>query len=79
MTDLSLPLNIYNRGDPHDTWVLPQLEGLNSHCDGKVWRVDVGMSSGVLNAEAQVAVFTSCWLGARDLHGAHTPADLIGS
>lgn len=32
----------------------PQMEGLNSECDGKVWRVDVGMSSGVLNAEAQV-------------------------
>lgn len=30
-----------------------QMYGLNSECDGKVWRVDVGMSSGVLNAEAQ--------------------------
>ncbi len=33
--------------------------GLNSECDGKVWRVDVGMSSGVLNAEAQVRMSTS--------------------
>lgn len=31
-----------------------QLGGANCECDGKVWRVDVGMSSGVLNAEPQV-------------------------
>lgn len=35
-------------------WCHLQMDGLNSECDGKVWRVDVGMSSGVLNAEAQV-------------------------
>ena len=35
-------------------WPIAQMYGLNSECDGKVWRVDVGMSSGVLNAEAQV-------------------------
>eukprot|EP00877_Chromochloris_zofingiensis_P011673 jgi/Chrzof1/675/Cz01g24210.t1 len=28
----------------------PQMRGVNCECDGKVWRVDVGMSSGVLNA-----------------------------
>lgn len=32
----------------------PQMSGLNEQCNGRVWRVDVGMSSGVLNAEAQV-------------------------
>lgn len=34
--------------------MLPQQQGLNSECDGMVWRVDVGMSSGVLNAMPQV-------------------------
>ena len=28
--------------------------GCNNECDGRVWRVDVGMSSGVLGAAAQV-------------------------
>ena len=32
----------------------PQLAGANCECDGKVWRIDVGMSSGVLNRAAQV-------------------------
>jgi len=32
----------------------PQMRGVNCECDGKVWRVDVGMSSGVLNAPAGV-------------------------
>eukprot|EP00798_Chlamydomonas_sp_ICE-L_P002722 gene2722-12595_t len=32
----------------------PQLGGVNCECDGQVWRVDVGMSSGVLNRSAQV-------------------------
>jgi hypothetical protein len=32
----------------------PQLRGVNCECDGKVWRVDVGMSSGVLNAPVGV-------------------------
>lgn len=31
----------------------PQQKGLNSECEGMVWRVDVGMSSGVLNAQPQ--------------------------
>eukprot|EP00976_Prorocentrum_cordatum_P107994 1194750-Prorocentrum_minimum.AAC.5 len=31
----------------------PQLDGCNATCGGKVWRVDVGMSAGVLNQEAQ--------------------------
>ena len=32
----------------------PQLRGANAECDGMVWRVDVGMSSGVLNAPVAV-------------------------
>jgi hypothetical protein len=30
------------------------MRGCNCECDGKVWRVDVGMSSGVLNAPVGV-------------------------
>jgi hypothetical protein len=36
----------------------PQMTGLNAECNGRIWRVDVGMSSGVLNAEAQVLEFS---------------------
>ena len=36
----------------------PQMGGVNTECSGKVWRVDAGMSSGVLNAEAQVLEFS---------------------
>jgi len=36
----------------------PQMGGLNTECNGRVWRVDVGMSSGVLNAEPQVLEFS---------------------
>ena len=32
----------------------PQERGCNAECDGKIWRIDVGMSSGVCNAAAQV-------------------------
>jgi hypothetical protein len=32
----------------------PQLGGVNCECDGCVWRVDVGMSYGVLNRPVQV-------------------------
>lgn len=32
----------------------PQMGGLNAECGGRVWRVDAGMSSGVLDAEPQV-------------------------
>lgn len=32
----------------------PQMCGCNEECDGMVWRVDVGMSSGVLDAAPQV-------------------------
>lgn len=35
----------------------PQMGGLNAECDGRVWRVDAGMSSGVLNAAPQVLEF----------------------
>jgi len=31
---------------------------LNAECNGRIWRVDVGMSSGVLGAEAQVLEFS---------------------
>lgn len=36
----------------------PQMAGLNCECDGRVWRVDAGMSSGVLGAEPQVLEFS---------------------
>jgi len=36
----------------------PQMSGLNAECNGRIWRVDVGMSSGVLNADAQVLEFS---------------------
>ena len=32
----------------------PQLAGCNCVCDGKVWRIDVGLSRGVLGAGPQV-------------------------
>lgn len=32
----------------------PQLSGANCECNGKVWRIDVGMSSGVLDANVQI-------------------------
>ncbi|KAI8465678.1 MAG: protein ser/thr phosphatase [Monoraphidium minutum] len=32
----------------------PQMRGANSECEGKVWRIDVGMSSGVLDAPVSV-------------------------
>lgn len=35
----------------------PQMGGCNCECGGRVWRVDVGMSSGVLNAEPEVLEF----------------------
>lgn len=41
----------------------PQMAGVNAECDGRVWRVDAGMSSGVLNAEPQVLEFS------RDVEG----------
>jgi hypothetical protein len=41
----------------------PQMSGVNCECDGRVWRSDAGMSSGVLGAQAQVLEF------ARDAEG----------
>jgi len=32
----------------------PQLEGANCECDQQIWRVDVGMSGGVLDAAAEI-------------------------
>ncbi|GMH33894.1 hypothetical protein BSKO_01728 [Bryopsis sp. KO-2023] len=32
----------------------PQINGCNCECGGQIWRVDVGMSQGVLNAGSQV-------------------------
>lgn len=32
----------------------PQLGGANCECEGKVWRIDVGMSYGVLNRPVQI-------------------------
>jgi hypothetical protein len=43
-----------------DMLMLLQQQGLNSECDGMVWRVDVGMSSGVLNAMPQVRCSQPC-------------------
>jgi hypothetical protein len=36
----------------------PQISGANCECDGKVWRMDVGMSYGVLNRPVQVLEIT---------------------
>ncbi|KAL4435245.1 hypothetical protein ABPG77_001927 [Micractinium sp. CCAP 211/92] len=36
----------------------PQMSGVNCECDGRVWRVDAGMSSGVLDAAPQVLEFS---------------------
>lgn len=32
----------------------PQMSGCNCECDNRIWRVDVGMSSGVLDATPEV-------------------------
>ena len=39
--------------------VLLQAGGANCECNGQVWRMDVGMSSGVLNAVPQVMLCLS--------------------
>lgn len=36
----------------------PQEKGCNCSCEGRIWRIDVGMSSGVCNAPAQVIEIT---------------------
>ena len=36
----------------------PQISGANCECDGQVWRMDVGMSYGVLNRPVQVLEIT---------------------
>lgn len=36
----------------------PQMSGVNCECDGRVWRADAGMSSGVLDAAPQVLEFS---------------------
>ncbi|PSC70174.1 ser thr phosphatase [Micractinium conductrix] len=36
----------------------PQMGGVNCECDGRIWRADAGMSSGVLNATPQVLEFS---------------------
>jgi len=36
----------------------PQMRGANAECDGLVWRIDVGMSSGVLDAPVAVLEIT---------------------
>lgn len=35
----------------------PQMAGANYECDGRIWRIDAGMSSGVLGAAPQVLEF----------------------
>lgn len=37
---------------------VPQMRGANVECDGMVWRIDVGMSSGVLDAPVSVLEIT---------------------
>ncbi len=37
----------------------PQQRGVNCECDGKVWRVDVGMSAGVLDAAVGILEITT--------------------
>ena len=32
----------------------PQLGGCNGECDGRIWRIDVGMSFGVVGADPEV-------------------------
>jgi hypothetical protein len=32
----------------------PQLGGCNGECDGQIWRIDVGMSFGVVGADPEV-------------------------
>lgn len=49
----------------------PQMSGCNSECGGQIWRVDVGMSQGVLNAGPQVLVID------RDEYG-HTQIQSVG-
>ena len=36
----------------------PQIDGANSECDGRVWRLDVGMSRGMLDAAPCVLEIT---------------------
>jgi hypothetical protein len=36
----------------------PQLSGANCECGGSVWRIDVGMSGGVLNNPVQVGLLS---------------------
>ena len=40
-------------------WLL-QTGGANVQCEGRLWRLDVGMSCGVLNAAPQVLICASC-------------------
>jgi hypothetical protein len=32
----------------------PQMGGCNNQCDGRIWRIDVGMSFGVVGADPEV-------------------------
>lgn len=41
----------------------PQISGANCECDGQVWRMDVGMSYGVLNRPVQVLQITKDAMG----------------
>ena len=45
----SLPTDHFDR-----SLLLVQTIGANCECNGRVWRMDVGMSKGVLNAKPQV-------------------------
>ena len=62
----------------------PQMSGVNSECGGRVWRVDAGMSSGVLDAEPQVCCLARlpcppCSAGVRSTAGAPAWVHILGS
>lgn len=48
----------------------PQMEGCNSECDRLVWRVDVGMSAGVMGAPVQALEIVSKPQGGSTAQGA---------
>lgn len=53
----------------------PQLNGCNCECGGQVWRVDVGMSRGVLNAGPQALVIEQDAGGGSQIHVLRSQSD----
>lgn len=52
-----------------------QLNGCNCECGGQVWRVDVGMSRGVLNAGPQALVIEQDAGGGSQIHVLRSQSD----